>query len=207
MVVSRLHAQDSLYVPTSEFAQLAKRFAVADTTLTFSQIQKIYYGFSSQPTYNPEKFIPVENRIRDFNSSGKPAEAIELADSLLAVYPVSLVALFEKAYAYYQTSNEGEEWKDNIKYQALLRVVEASGDGNSPETAFRIISPNDEFEIIRDLGLTATRYEEIAYKGKIYDVLELKKNKLKMPRVFFDITLPAKQKEKVELQKLKEERK
>ena len=187
-----------------DFNQLSSRFSKADTSLTLEDIQVLYYGFAFQPAYDPEVFIPIENRIRDLNSSGKPSEAISLADSLLAVYPVSIVALFEKSYASAFLQRAEEEFLSNRKYKALLRTILNSGDGLTAESAYVVISPNDEFDVIRYFGLTATSFLEFEYNGRIYDILQLKKNKRKMDKIFFDITLPAKLKEKKKVDALKE---
>jgi hypothetical protein len=176
-----------------DYTAVQEKFELLDTSLTKSDILKLY--FESVSNRDLEQLIASEIRIKDLTSIGEFAKAVFVADSLLATYPVSLVALFEKSYACAALKRTEEEWIANKQYNALIRSILFDFDGESPEKAIPVINQNDEYEIIRSLGFQAIAYREIMLAGKTYDVLTLKKNKKKIPELYFDISILSKLKE------------
>jgi hypothetical protein len=170
-----------------------EKFELLDTSLTKSDILQLY--FESVANQNFDQIIASEIRIKNLTSVGEFAKAVFVADSLLAIYPVSLVALFEKSYACAALKRTEEEWIANKQYSALIRSIVFDFDGESPEKAIPIINQNDEYEIIRYLGFQAIAYREVILAGKTYDVLTLKKNKKKISELYFDISILSKLKE------------
>jgi hypothetical protein len=190
-------------VSAEEYTELIQRFCRADTSLNAEELQIIYYDFVNRKEYRPAEIVVVENKIRQLNADGESEKSLKLADSLLTYYPVSLVALFEKSYAASLLQLQEQELSSIRRYQALLYTIRQSGDGKTLETAFVIINQNDEFEVIRYFDFTATAYSEISLKGKTFDVLDLKRNKEKQSKIYFDISYPVNQNDQLEVERLK----
>jgi hypothetical protein len=53
-----------------------------------------------------------------------------------------------------------------------IAKIMARGDGASPETAYKVRSVRDEYEIVRSLGLEV-RSQSLVMRKKAYDVLEV----------------------------------
>jgi hypothetical protein len=53
-----------------------------------------------------------------------------------------------------------------------IAKIMARADGASPETAYRVSSVRDEYEIVRSLGLEV-RSQSLVHRKKMYDVLEV----------------------------------
>ena len=168
------------YYPT-----LVQRFAGSDSTLTGEDFYFLYYGAVFLPGYDTTKILEAERAIRLANYSGDFLEAYELADSLLKIYPVSIQAYFEKAYACFSLKRFDEEACNNKRYKVLIRTVLGRGDGKSFETPYHINLHNDEYEIIKYLQLESREELEVEYQGKTYEVVHLKPNKLKIKHLYF----------------------
>lgn len=174
------------------YQDLSERFQKLDTSLKAESVRELYFISATLPTYDPEQLIFIEANIRQASLDGNYGYAIELSDSLLKFYPVSLTALFEKAYSCARLGRYSEEHIASLQYKALLRSLTRSHDGMSFSTAIPVINQNDEFEIIRFLNYTTTGFKEQTYNGKTYGVWILKKNKKKISELYFDRSIPAK---------------
>ena len=186
------------------YHDLSERFRRLDTTLKAESVRDLYFMSATLPAYNPEQLIYIEANIRRASADGNYVYAIELSDSLLNLYPVSLTALFEKAYSCAKLGRATEERIASIQYKALLRSLTNSHDGTSYSTAIPVINQNDEFEIMRFLNYTASGFREQSYNGKIYDLYSLKRNKKKITELYFDISIPAKLIQQKQVESLKE---
>ncbi len=174
------------------YQELSERFHKLDTSLNAESVRDLYYMSATLPSYSPEQLITIEANIRQASADGNYSYAIELSDSLLSFYPVSLTALFEKAYSCARLGRNAEEHIASMQYKVLLRSLTRSYDGVSFSTAIPVINQNDEFEIIRFLNYTASGFREQSYNGKTYDVWSLKKNKKKITELYFDTSVPVK---------------
>lgn len=73
------------------------------------------------------------------------------------------------------------EWE--YKLQGLIDAILSTGDGESPESAWYVIQPAHEYDIVNRLGLTATQYSFI--KPHL-DYLEIKENPFKIKGYYFN---------------------
>ncbi|MEA3032139.1 MAG: hypothetical protein QOH86_155 [Sphingomonadales bacterium] len=70
---------------------------------------------------------------------------------------------------------------------AHIARIMAKGDGRSPETAWKVGSVREEYEIVRALGLTVKSQALVGGK-KPYDVLEVADAGGKVVKLWFDIS-------------------
>jgi hypothetical protein len=70
---------------------------------------------------------------------------------------------------------------------AYLAKIMAKGDGRSPETAWKVGSVREEYEIVRALGLTVKSQSLIGGK-KPYDMLEVADARGNVLKLWFDIS-------------------
>jgi hypothetical protein len=64
--------------------------------------------------------------------------------------------------------------------------IMAGADGSSPETAYKVSSVRDEYEIVAALGLEV-KSQALVLRGKAYDVLEVTDAHGAVRRIWFDI--------------------
>jgi hypothetical protein len=70
---------------------------------------------------------------------------------------------------------------------AHIAKIMAKGDGRSPETAWKVGSVREEYDIVRALGLTVKSQSLIGGK-KPYDMLEVADARGNVLRLWFDIS-------------------
>jgi Domain of unknown function (DUF4919) len=67
-----------------------------------------------------------------------------------------------------------------------IAKIMAGADGSSPETAYKVSSVRDEYEIVAALGLDV-KSQALVLRGKAYDVLEVTDAHGAARRIWFDI--------------------
>ncbi len=182
---------------------LLKRFNALDTTLRKEDFKNLYYGFAFQENYFPFEMDELEKRLKDLNYAKQFSGVIDLADSINHSVPTNLTVLFEKSYAL-RSLVKKEEVIARSKYNVLLKAVLASGDGKSPETAYQVIFFGDEIEVLSALGLKIIERQTILKENRFYDVWLLGKNKQKLEKLYFDVTIPHKFEEEQLIKDLKD---
>ena len=70
---------------------------------------------------------------------------------------------------------------------AHIAKIMAKGDGRSPETAYKVGSVREEYEIVRALGL-AVKSQSLIGGKKPYDMLEVVDARGNVLRLWFDIS-------------------
>jgi uncharacterized protein with GYD domain len=75
-------------------------------------------------------------------------------------------------------------------FYGLLSSITSSGDGRSPETAFRVVSVHEEYSLLQEIGAKVEK-QSLVRGG--YDRLEIsRKNGEKKYTLFFDVRLSLK---------------
>jgi hypothetical protein len=165
------------------YNSLVERFLRSDTTLTIEDFQLIYYGYQTTKVYFSKENEFNENLIKPLNRAAKYKEAIELADTILRINPVSIVAHFEKAFACAQLGLKELESFHFKRYVLLCNVIKLSGNG-SGLLRYNCNSTNDALEFLAYKGLTAL-HDHKTETGLIQ--FDLAKNKQKLRHMYFYI--------------------
>ncbi|MBK7141771.1 MAG: DUF4919 domain-containing protein [bacterium] len=73
----------------------------------------------------------------------------------------------------------------------LLESIRSSGDGKSPETAYKLISDLEERPLLAYLGYTKREVETVEEAGRVFDKVKAVHNESKKTvDLWFDLTLP-----------------
>lgn len=172
------------------YPNLAKRFAGNDVSLKSIDYIMLYYGFVTQPSYNPYKMLVLEDSLSKLTGKKMGKEAIVLADKVLESHPVSLLAHIEKGYALHGTNQESLALVEINKYRALFNTVMASGAGSSYENPIIVVTPKDAEVIVLGHKLTVLSKTMNGQTGRYYDVYLVRNEQGKQYPIYFDITLP-----------------
>ena len=133
---------------------LIKRILANDSSLTHKDYKHLYYGSVFQDYYHPYGDSYVKKEFSEFYQSGNNKEIIEKGILVLKENPVDIEVTLKVLLAYL---DEGDTAMTRIygkKYYSFLDVIYASGDGESIETAYVVISVSDEYRIVGDLNLS-----------------------------------------------------
>jgi hypothetical protein len=165
------------------YTKLVGRLNASDTTLTIEDFQLIYYGYQTSPAYYSKENEFKENLIKPLNRSGQYKQVLELADSILLVNPVSIVAHFEKSFACAQLGLKDLEAFHRKRYIILCNVIKLSGNGTAL-LRYNSNSTNDALEFISFKGFKAI-HDFKTETGLIQ--FDLAKNKQKLAHMYFYI--------------------
>ena len=169
------------------YTKLVERLNASDTTLAKEDFQLIYYGYQTTSHYYSKENEFKENLIKPLNKSGQYKQVLELADSILLVNPVSIVAHFEKSFACAQLGKIEQEAFHRKRYILLCNVIKLSGNGTAL-LRYNSNSTNDALEFIAFKGLKAI-HDFKTETGLIQ--FDLSKNKQKLTHLYFYIPVKA----------------
>lgn len=178
---------NALLAERGGYKKLVERLNASDTTLSIEDFQLIYYGYQTTPNYYSKDNEFKENLIKPLNRSGQYKQVLELADSILLVNPVSIIAHFEKSFACAQLGQKDLEAFHRKRYILLCNVIKLSGNG-SALLRYNCNSTNDALEFIAFKGLKAI-HDFKTETGLIQ--FDLAKNKQKLQHMYFYIPSEA----------------
>ncbi|MDR0865095.1 MAG: DUF4919 domain-containing protein [Candidatus Symbiothrix sp.] len=167
------------------YPQLMARFELSDPTLTEEEYKHLYYGYLFQEDYKPFRISPEEKEMEKYYnkvilSKKDYDKIIQLATSALSKYPFDLRQMNFLAYVYHLKGDETLAMQTANKLNAIREVILSSGNGQTCETAYHVISINDEYDILKFFQL------EIKSRGAKAgcDYFSLKKKS----DIYFDIS-------------------
>ena len=130
------------------FNEITQLYNSNDPMLHVDDIALVYYGQAFLPQYNPGK-DQNEKLLKKLYEEKKNAEVYSVAKNILTYNPVSLNALFCIYIASKELGKSDEECLSYLKkYQNIIDMICHYSDGKSSDTAFRIITPDDQDYII-----------------------------------------------------------
>ena len=136
------NSNSSNFYPT-----LLKRFNEFDKELNLEEYALLYYGFTFQENYLKNQSDEIE--LSKLAESEKFQSLVIACEKYLKINPVSLKANDLIAYSLYKLNKPESEWKKfQERYRALRKVIVFSGNGLTCETAFKVISVSDEYDIL-----------------------------------------------------------
>ena len=171
---------------SSDFNALLNRYEANDTLLTVNDLAHIYFGYSFTKFYlgSFDDFTP----FTEFIEQGKYEEGYQWGIEHLKKNPVSLRLLYEMYGLAGELGKSPEETNSYIiKYFQLLDMISQTGDGQSKETAYKVICINDEYHILQIYW----KIEKLHTQSLIehYDVMEFDPIKnYKGDKMYFDIS-------------------
>jgi Skp family chaperone for outer membrane proteins len=170
LTLEEIHKQVS--DPNSKYyhAALLEKFN-KDEKLDTESLVMLYYGFSTLSAYKPYESWQLEKELLKVEKGKEDASTAALADSLLKINPVSLLA-HQKLYRSHLDDNKKLAIKHKEKFERLGDAIHFTGSGRKIETAPLLISPADKFAYFNYLGLTLRSKEELLEEnGKVYNVV------------------------------------
>jgi hypothetical protein len=120
-------------------------------------------------------------------------EALKIAEGVLARNFVEINAHIVAEIAYRETGNAEKAEFHKYMVEGLLNSIKASNDGKSKEKAFEVISINEEYGLIRTLGVKPIQQALVEDKGHSYDVITVVDPQTnQQSQIFFNIDKPFK---------------
>jgi Domain of unknown function (DUF4919) len=174
------------------YQALVERVKKGDQTVNFRDL-RIAYSDSPAFTKGPDT-SDQRQAMRQALNSKDFAKAIQNADVVLASNYVDMDAHFVEYVAYSELKNPERAAFHKFILQSLLKSITASGDGKTPETAYQVIDVDEEYVLLRIMGVGLPKKQSYMHKdGHYYDALTLNDPSSKEERViYFNVDIPAK---------------
>jgi hypothetical protein len=167
-----------------EFDELIARVKKDDTSVDFSHLRFLYteldaYGPGSPDT--KEMFAALRE--------GDYKKALKQVDSVLAEYYLDAHAHYVGMIAADKLGDASRSAHHRYVEKGILDSILRSGDGKTPDTAYKVIFVSEEYALLRSLGLESQQQDLIDRDdGHSFDLLTVSNPKSKAVfKVWFGI--------------------
>ena len=176
---------DTIVRNPAEYRKVIDKFALGQERLTRRECVIAYYGFAWQPYFSPEP-SDAELKMQENILKGDLERVYDFGNMALSRDPVNLTALYWTLAAATETRKSWEV-RNSLKtrYNNVTVAIAGSGDGRTPETAFRIVRDGDMY--VYCMIELEVEIEERYLVDERYDMLHVKPSAT-FPRdtVFFE---------------------
>ena len=176
---------------TSEYfyPKLFNRYLAGDTTLSPEHFRYVYYGYTFQVSYIPYQESRYQDKMLVYLKKGtlnskELNEFIKLAELNLKDLPFDIRTLNILSYSYRQKNDTLHSQIADFKKTSIIKAIFSSGNGISEQTAFHIIDPAHEFDIINELGYRYGGTSDLS--NSLCDYLMVQPNENNVRGLYFD---------------------
>ena len=157
------------------FPKLKAKYKADFRSLSYDEYFMFYYGFSAQPNYEPYSKT-IKQKMKKFDEyfeNKNYVSCIHVCEKLLEEYPFVIELYLYAGSAYHKLGNYKKYGEYMFKYHAILESINMTGDGKTPNTAFIITSPSDEYDFLFYLGYNSAEQSLLHENDHDYDVLKI----------------------------------
>lgn len=165
------HASEAQDVDShADFRELWKRVEQADSTVDFTQLRLAYTKTSEYDPYDTKTQDIRSEMDAAFNSKDY-SNAADLANKLLKRDPLQTDAYVVLDISYEQMGDTSKSRFHHYVANGLIQSVLASGTGHSRNSAFQVISTDEEYIVLNYLGVKLVRQALVEEKDHSFDVM------------------------------------
>ena len=170
--------------PTYE--SLLERVKKQDSTVDFTALRMAYFD---SPKH---KWTDSDLRSAMFKALGDKSydKAIDTAGKILTENYLDIDAHLISAIVSKRKNDQERQKLHDFVGKGLFRSILASGDGKSPETAYVVISVDEEYSFLRIQGLRTQEQSLVPLNGHHYDVMKVVSADGGQSTVYFNIDRP-----------------
>ena len=157
---------------------LLTRFIAADSTLTVEEAALVYYGYYDAPIERKVPSFAERVNALDSMKAGNYEAAYPMLAKQVESNPVAAQNIY-RAYLCAKSTGRAEEAKCLLQRSLLLaRVIMASGDGKTLETALYVNEISDEYFFLYDIVKVARiKGQQLKiHDGHSYDILTIEES-------------------------------
>lgn len=179
------------------FDEIVGIYKSDDPMIRLDDMALVYYGQAFLPQYNPSN-DENEKALKRFHDAGNHAEAYNTAKKIMEYNPVSLNALFNLLISSKELGKSKEEFDSYAnKYQKILNMITEYGNGNTADSPFKVICPDDQnYVLFHELEIEREISRELDTETLCNIIVVEPSKKFQYRRVYFDLSLFLKHTEK-----------
>jgi hypothetical protein len=154
--------------PQQEFQALLERVKKSDSTVDFGRLRHLQTQLDGYDPYDSETEDHPFKALRQ----GDLPRAKELAETILARNYLDLESHTVAAAVAEKSGNAAEAAHHRYVVKGILDSILRSGDGQTPDTAYQVVSISEEYAIMGHLGLHVASQSLLHSEGHSYDLLK-----------------------------------
>jgi hypothetical protein len=171
------------------YEALVSRLIRGDTKIDYAALRLAYSRSKSADPYGADH--EVRRQMNAAVVEKRCDEAMKIADTLLASFYLSPETHAAKSACYLATGDNAKADLHKAIYVGLINSILAKGDGNSPETAYSVITIEEEYAVMRALGFTVWGQEFVHTPEHTFNVLSGTDDRNKRSaKVYFNVDIP-----------------
>gem|GEM_PF-6275429 len=170
------------------YDMLLNKFRNDFGNMSLDEIFMAYYGFSSDKNFSPysPQSTELQKLFEEENFDGVIAEC----KKILEPDPFNLRVLESLALAEF-TAKKFDDFQTTLKrYIGIMEAIMATGTGASVESAFIVISPVHEYDLLSYMGGESQGQALANKNGQAFDILTIKTETGKVEELYFNIDKP-----------------
>ena len=174
------------------YKTLTDKFSKDFRSLALDEYFMLYYG-----QIVSERYIPYASNERfradslfSMMNMGQYAEAAVMGAGYLDKNPSEIAIYHYTGLAYMNSGNYLKADEYFHKYYGFITSILATGDGKSPESAYIVISANEEYTLMEYMGLRVSQQLLTEQKNQYFDVLTGITRSGEERQVYFNIDKP-----------------
>lgn len=172
------------------FDEIVDIYKNDDPMIRLDDIALVYYGQAFLSQYNPGN-DENEKALKRFHDAGNHAAAYNTAKKIIEYNPVSLNALFNLLISSKELGKSKEEFDSYAnKYQKILNMITEYGKGNTADSPFKVINPDDQnYVLFHELEIEKEISRELDTETLCNIIVVEPSTKYQYRRVYFDLSL------------------
>ncbi len=165
------------YASPFYYPALLRRYQAADTTLTTEEFRMLYYGYPSQPGYQP---LASRSRFADsltmaFSPYESPTPEIYrrmvgFANELLKENPFSMRDLNVLAFVYQAIGEPEQARAQMFKVHGILKAIQSTGTGLGVKSPWFVIYQADAEDVLALMGARFSKPVAMSASVEFYPV-------------------------------------
>jgi hypothetical protein len=187
LAVSPLAAQTG---SSSEYSILLKSLKAGKTDIDYGRLRLSYMDSpeykQALDTTDAAKAMLEALNAKDY------ARALTQAETVLKSNYVNIEAHFVAFVANHESGATDKAEFHRAVFRGLIDSIRSSGDGKSPATAWVVISVDEEYSVLRVLGLKPSGQSLMNQNGHSYDVMKAKSDDGTEQTFYFNVDIPFK---------------
>jgi hypothetical protein len=178
--------------PDKTYECILRRLQSRYDSVNYTELRRAYTHTPDYSPYNDRSVIMFRDKMLSTLSEKDYDSAIKYAECSLNINYLNIEAHMVIHEAQLILGNSDDAIKHRHIADSLLNSVLSSGNGQSPRTAYKVISVQEEYAVINALGARTVRQVLVnGGDGRFYDVHEIMRfNSREKEQVYFDVSMP-----------------
>lgn len=168
----------------SKYDLLVEKVKQKDPSVNFTELR---LAFFESPNYNPYAPMMTYRPMNTALAQKNFEEALKIADSVLAKNFVEINAHMTAQIAHQELGNTERAQFHKYMVDGLLNSIKSNRDGKSVDSAYEVISINEEYGLIRSLGLRPIKQALVPDKGRHFDAITVVDQTGKESVIYFNV--------------------